>query len=113
MILKQTGFIVYPGDNVGTAVGDIAPGPVRLLGADPAVRVEARCDIPFGHKFALRDLAAGDPIIKYGARIGTATREIQKGDHVHLHNMKSDFDEHAANLDEETAAAMDIEYKVY
>lgn len=46
-------------------------------------------DIPFGHKIATCTLKKGDPIIKYGERIGTASVEIEKGDYVHIHNMEA------------------------
>ena len=45
--------------------------------------------ISFGHKFALRTIKMGDPIIKYGETIGLATKEIQTGQHVHVHNLES------------------------
>lgn len=44
-----------------------------------------------GHKIASRDIAAGEKIVKYGAPIGSATTAIPAGEHVHLHNMKSDY----------------------
>ena len=44
-----------------------------------------------GHKLALRRIAAGEKILKYGAAIGSATCAIEPGEHVHLHNMKSDY----------------------
>ena len=44
-----------------------------------------------GHKLAIRPIAAGEKILKYGASIGSATRNIATGEHVHLHNMKSDY----------------------
>ena len=55
----------------------------------------------------------GDPVIKYGARIGTATQDIVPGEHVHLHNMRSDFDERASTLDAETALPEDVVYELY
>ena len=42
-----------------------------------------------GHKYALRDIKAGEPVIKYGNPIGIATADIQKGEHVHTHNVKT------------------------
>ena len=42
-----------------------------------------------GHKYALRDIAAGEPVIKYGNPIGIATAPIKKGEHVHTHNVKT------------------------
>lgn len=44
-------------------------------------------DVPYGHKIALRDLAVGEPIMKYGESIGAASHDIKKGDYVHIHNM--------------------------
>ncbi len=48
--------------------------------------------IPNGHKIALRDIAEGENVIKYGHSIGVATKQIVKGDHVHVHNLKSTID---------------------
>ena len=109
----QTGYIVYATDSVGTALGEIDPGAIRLLGEPGDGHVTATGHIPFGHKFALRALRAGDPVIKYGARIGTATQDIAPGEHVHLHNMRSDFDERASTLDAETALPEDVVYELY
>lgn len=44
-----------------------------------------------GHKIARLALSAGDKIMKYGAPIGSATQSISVGEHVHVHNMKSDY----------------------
>ena len=44
-----------------------------------------------GHKFALRDIACGEDIIKYGSPIGHATSDIRKGEHVHTHNVKTNL----------------------
>ena len=48
-------------------------------------------DIPQGHKMALKDLAVGDMIMKYGLPIGHATKEIQAGQWVHTHNMATNL----------------------
>ena len=44
-----------------------------------------------GHKYALRDIAEGENIIKYGFPIGHAVQPIKKGEHVHTHNMKTNL----------------------
>lgn len=44
-------------------------------------------DVPYGHKIALRDIAKGEAIMKYGESIGAASHDIKKGDYVHIHNM--------------------------
>lgn len=46
-------------------------------------------DVPIGHKIALRDLAVGDTVIKYGQDIGRVVAPVRKGDHVHTHNLKT------------------------
>lgn len=45
-----------------------------------------------GHKIALRDIKAGEDIIKYGYSIGHAVEDIQEGDHVHTHNIKTNLE---------------------
>ena len=44
-------------------------------------------DVPYGHKIALRDIAKGEPIMKYGESIGAASHDIRKGEYVHVHNL--------------------------
>lgn len=44
-------------------------------------------DVPYGHKIALKDLAPGEHIMKYGECIGAASHPIAKGDYVHIHNL--------------------------
>lgn len=52
--------------------------------------------IPAGHKYALRPIACGETVIKYGEIIGRATQDIPAGDWVHTHNVKSHLDENVA-----------------
>ena len=44
-------------------------------------------DVPYGHKIALRDIAKGEPIMKYGESIGAASHDIRKGEYVPVHNL--------------------------
>ncbi|MDR1916326.1 MAG: altronate dehydratase family protein [Synergistaceae bacterium] len=44
-------------------------------------------NIPAGHKAAGRNIATGEPVIKYGHTIGAAARDIKQGDWVHEHNV--------------------------
>lgn len=48
-------------------------------------------DITVGHKVARKAISKGDNIIKYGVSIGSATKSIAFGEHVHMHNIKSDY----------------------
>jgi (2R)-sulfolactate sulfo-lyase subunit alpha len=52
-------------------------------------RLTARADVPIGHKIAIADIRAGDTIVKYGQDIGRAVADIGKGEHVHVHNLKT------------------------
>ena len=78
-----------PSDNVATLVGDpVADGDPIILDAGQTLR--ARSAIAFGHKVALRDIAAGQPVLKYGQVIGRASRAIAPGEHVHSHNLRTE-----------------------
>jgi (2R)-sulfolactate sulfo-lyase subunit alpha len=48
-----------------------------------------KMDVPVGHKIALVDIKKGDTVIKYGEDIGKAVADIAKGEHVHVHNLKT------------------------
>jgi len=83
-------IVVDERDTVATALADLAAGEVLLLPiGDRERRVHLKAPIAFGHKVALKAIAAGDPVVKYGEAIGRATRAIAAGDHVHLHNLES------------------------
>ncbi len=72
---------------------------------NPKDNVEIRGD---GHKYALCDIAEGENVIKYGMPIGHATRAIKKGEHVHVHNVKTNLGEvleYRYEPDEEAIAA--------
>ena len=81
-------LILASGDNVGTAIRDIAPGTRLTLGGRVVATTTA---IALGHKIAVRDIKQGEKIVKYGAPIGSAIRPIAAGEHVHTHNIKSDY----------------------
>lgn len=59
---------------------------------NPLDNVEVRSD---GHKYALREIAAGENVIKYGMPIGCAMRRIARGEHVHTHNLRTNLAEHS------------------
>ena len=50
-----------------------------------------RVDLSDGHKYAIRDIAAGENVIKYGYPIGHATEDIRCGAHVHTHNLATNL----------------------
>ncbi|HYP15056.1 MAG TPA: altronate dehydratase family protein [Bryobacteraceae bacterium] len=71
-------------DNVAIARVPLAPG--QSLKVD-GITVDLRNPVPAGHKVALRALAAGDTIIRYGQVMGRARANISPGEHVHVHNV--------------------------
>ena len=79
-------IIISADDNVATALEAIEPGQTVRAGGSTVMASDA---IPRGHKIALRAIAAGDRVIKYGSAIGTASRAIAAGAHVHTHNLAS------------------------
>jgi hypothetical protein len=81
-------LLLDPRDNVFTAVETLEKGTALLIGGE---RVEIPAVLPIGHKVARCHVLAGDKILKYGVSIGSATREIQPGEHVHTHNLQSDY----------------------
>ncbi|HTM78919.1 MAG TPA: UxaA family hydrolase [Devosia sp.] len=81
-------LLLSPEDNVAVARADLVLGQVIETGAGPFTMARS---IGRGHKIAYRAIAVGDKIIKYGAPIGSAIQAIAPGEHVHVHNVKSDY----------------------
>lgn len=81
-----------PEDNVATALEKVEIGNEVEVVSERGVVVDAfRAPQPiaFGHKIALVTIAEGSKVIKYGECIGEAIQSIKKGEHVHIHNLKS------------------------
>lgn len=108
--MEQTAFQIHAMDNVATALCPLSSGPVKLLGDAGTESISAIEPIPGGHKIALRKISAGEKIIKYGVPIGCATQDIPAGSWVHLHVMRSLYDERSSHLDMHTGAPKDTTY---
>lgn len=79
-------------DDVGVAVMDIKAGSeigAATLEGVPVGSVKVTQDVPLGHKVALKPMAQDKPVIEYGQVIGRAMKEIGRGDHVHVHNIRT------------------------
>jgi (2R)-sulfolactate sulfo-lyase subunit alpha len=80
-------------DNVGVVVVEGLRAGTTMLAVTTAdnssFEIEAKADIPIGHKVALKDLKAGDTAIKYGEDIGRFVADVARGEHVHVHNLKT------------------------
>jgi altronate dehydratase small subunit len=75
-------------DNVGIALMDLDAGTVLDLKAgDHTVTVRLTEPIAYQHKFSIAPIAPEQGVVKYDEIIGTATRYIDPGQHVHVHNM--------------------------
>ena len=85
-VREFTALKLTPKDNVATALRDLSAGSIpQVDGAEAPALADT---IARGHKFALARILAGTEIVKYGHVIGTATRDIESGAHVHLHNIE-------------------------
>ena len=87
-------FIVHDeNDSVGVIVvegitaGDTLEG--WIMDQQKDIEIQAKDDIPIGHKLAISDLAEDDTVIKYGTDIGRVVAPISVGEHVHVHNVKT------------------------
>jgi len=80
-------------DNVGVVVVEELTAGTEMLCVvtedNSDFNLTAKADVPIGHKVAVSDLAEGDTIIKYGEDIGRMVAGVEKGGHVHVHNLKT------------------------
>ena len=87
---ENSTILLHSSDNVAIARVPVGAGmPVR--------GVTTRTAIAAGHKVAIRAIAAGENIVRYGQFIGRAKADIAPGDHVHTHNLA--FEEHANDFE--------------
>jgi altronate hydrolase len=79
---------IHPLDTVAVCLETAVAGETVVI---DDLRLTLQGDIPVGHKVALQAIGAGDDVIKYGAPIGHATQAIRPGEHVHVHNLKTNL----------------------
>ncbi len=75
--------VVVEGVKAGTALEG------WIMDEDKSTSVKALQDIPIGHKVALKDMAVGDTVIKYGIDMGKVVAPVKAGEHAHVHNIKT------------------------
>ena len=85
-------FQVDSRDNVATLLSDAEPGVIRITGEGPHDTVVLLEPIQRGYKVAIADLAADEPVVKYGRVIGRTMPVIRRGQAIHLHNCRSLLD---------------------
>jgi (2R)-sulfolactate sulfo-lyase subunit alpha len=82
-----------PADNVGVVVVEGLVAGTDMLCVvthdNSDYRMTVSMDVPIGHKVALADLGVGDTVIKYGQDIGRIVAPVKRGEHVHVHNLKT------------------------
>lgn len=92
----RNAMIIDGKDNVAVAIEQIAKGETATwVWEGKEVSLPVLEDITIYHKLATRDIAKGEPVVKYGEHIGVAGCDIKAGEHVHVHNVES----HRENLD--------------
>jgi hypothetical protein len=85
----QTKFVlVNEADNVLVCCQTVEPDESIIIGE---LQYNMHTRINVGHKIANVHITKGQKIIRYGVSIGSAITDIETGEHVHLHNMKSDY----------------------
>ncbi len=86
-------FLIHDdADNVAVAVVDLQAGEQAhgvSLESNKPTDLEVKMNIPLGHKIALHDIAQGDTLTKYGVDCGKFVAAVKKGEHVHVHNVKT------------------------
>ena len=85
----RNAMIIDAKDNVAVAIEPIAKGDNAVYVCEGReVSLPALEDITIYHKLAIRDIAKGEPVVKYGEHIGIASSDIKAGEHVHVHNVE-------------------------
>ena len=108
---KQNAFQINREDNVAPAPAPLGAGPGEVRGGGLPPQIGGGNQGAVGHKIALRDIRNGEDIVKYGVVIGRATADIPAGSWVHLHVMRSVYDQRSSHLDVRTGAPKDTKYE--
>ncbi|HEX7684896.1 MAG TPA: UxaA family hydrolase [Trinickia sp.] len=88
MTLDSRLLLLSPDDNCLIAAATLEAGTALEVDGETVV---LPATVSLGHKLARRALTAGEKILRYGAPIGHATRDVAKGEHLHTHNLESDY----------------------
>lgn len=86
--MKSKFILLHPQDNILVCCRAADAGEIITVDRESLVLMQA---VELGHKVARQVICKGDRIAKYGVSIGAALRDISPGEHIHLHNMKSNY----------------------
>jgi altronate hydrolase len=81
---ENSAIRLHPSDNVAIARVPVGASATLRIGG---LEIRTRAPIPAGHKIALKSIAPGETLVRYGQAIGRAKSAIEPGDHVHTHNL--------------------------
>ena len=88
MLMRRRSLMIHPSDVVVCVLEDAQKGDtVQLASGQEIVLLE---DIEFAHKVCIRDMKAGEPVIKYGEEIGYMLMDVKRGSWIHNHNRGCD-----------------------
>ena len=98
-LLSTVAIHLRPIDNIAVAT--------RMIPANSELEIEGQAvsipsTVDMGHKVAVRPIAKGEPVLKFGQIIGFASQDVPVGGHVHVHNCKAD------NFERDYAYAEDV-----
>lgn len=86
--MRRRSLLIHPADGVVCVLEDAEKGDtVQLPSGEEITLLE---DVEFAHKICIRDLKAGEPVIKYGEEIGYMLVDVNQGTWIHNHNMGCD-----------------------
>lgn len=93
--IMTNALVIDEKDTVAVAIEPISAGSTAAFvssgkGPGKALKtVTVTADIPIYHKFAIKNMVKGEPVVKYGEHIGLAAADIPVGSHVHVHNVEN------------------------
>lgn len=89
--MAKVAMIIDKKDHVATCISAIKRGEtVELMrNGKKSRKIKAKQNIPYAHKICVKAMKKGDHCLKYGLAIGSASKNVQVGDYIHVHNIDS------------------------
>ena len=89
--MAKVAMIIHKSDHVATCIAAVKKGETveLMFNGKKTKKLKAKRKIPFAHKICVKAMKKGDQCLKYGLSIGSASKAIQVGDYIHVHNIES------------------------
>lgn len=89
--MAKVAMIIDKRDHVATCIAQVKRGETveLMLNGRKTKKIKAKQNIPYAHKICIKPMKKGEHCLKYGLSIGSATKDIQIGDYIHVHNIES------------------------